>query len=41
MNHPATEGELVWEFFGRNLEGFFVEVGANDLGAMHAGSQEI
>ncbi|MDB6019874.1 MAG: Methyltransferase FkbM [Pedosphaera sp.] len=26
----STEGELVWEFFGRNPKGFFVEVGAND-----------
>lgn len=25
-----TESELVWEFFGRRPEGFFVEVGAND-----------
>jgi FkbM family methyltransferase len=27
INH---EKELVWEFFGRKREGFFVEVGAND-----------
>jgi FkbM family methyltransferase len=30
MNPHASEGELIWEFFGRNPEGFFVEVGAND-----------
>jgi FkbM family methyltransferase len=28
--HPGlSESELVWEFFGRQLDGFFVEVGAN------------
>ena len=30
------EKQLVWEFFGRKSEGFFVEVGANDP---HSGSQ--
>jgi FkbM family methyltransferase len=30
MNPQAGEGELIWEFFGRNAAGFFVEVGAND-----------
>jgi len=36
MNPPASEGELIWEFFRRNPNGFFVEVGANDP---HNGSQ--
>ncbi|SRR6266568_1435354 len=36
MNPPASEGELIWEFFRRNPNGFFVEVGANDP---HHGSQ--
>jgi len=30
MNPQPSESELVWEFFGRNPKGFFVEVGAND-----------
>lgn len=30
------EKQLVWEFFGRKRDGFFVEVGANDP---HSGSQ--
>ena|SRR5438132_814473 len=30
MNPQASEGELIWEFFARKPEGFFVEVGAND-----------
>ncbi|HUA38783.1 MAG TPA: FkbM family methyltransferase [Candidatus Sulfopaludibacter sp.] len=30
------EKQLVWEFFGRRRDGFFVEVGANDP---HSGSQ--
>jgi FkbM family methyltransferase len=30
------EKQLIWEFFGRKREGFFVEVGANDP---HSGSQ--
>jgi len=30
MNVQASEGELIWEFFGRMPDGFFVEVGAND-----------
>ena len=30
MKKTTDEGELVWEFFGRRADGFFVEVGAND-----------
>src|SRR6185312_3813654 len=30
------EKQLIWEFFGRKRDGFFVEVGANDP---HSGSQ--
>ncbi len=30
MSQPINEDELVWEFFGRSQDGFFVEVGAND-----------
>lgn len=30
------EKQLIWEFFGRKREGFFIEVGANDP---HSGSQ--
>lgn len=30
MKSSPNEGELVWEFFGRKTDGFFVEVGAND-----------
>ena len=26
MNPQSGEGELIWEFFGRNAEGFFVEI---------------
>src|SRR5437879_6230955 len=32
----AHEKELIWEFFGRKPNGFFIEVGANDP---HKGSQ--
>ena len=30
MKPEPSEGELVWEFFGRKPDGRFVEVGAND-----------
>lgn len=34
MSHPITlgtpEGKLIWEYFGRQRHGFFVDVGAND-----------
>jgi FkbM family methyltransferase len=30
MNRSRSEGELIWEFFDRRTDGFFVEVGAND-----------
>jgi len=33
---PAIEGELVWQYFGRRNDGFFIDVGANEP---KAGSQ--
>ncbi len=30
MSAPVQEDQLVWEYFGRATEGFFVDVGAND-----------
>ena len=30
MKSNQNESDLIWEFFGRRPEGFFVEVGAND-----------
>jgi FkbM family methyltransferase len=36
MLEELIEKQLVWEFFGRKGDGFFVEVGANDP---HSGSQ--
>ena len=30
MTATCREGELIWKFFERRTEGFFVEVGAND-----------
>lgn len=30
QTRPASEVELVWQFFGQRKDGFFVEVGANE-----------